>query len=62
MRSLFPVNKAIGNASTSRHSQSSFFIKSFFSEPRWLNSCFKLQKTIPDYFFIIMVIIKNLSI
>ena len=41
--------------------KSSFFIKIFFSEPQWLNSCLKLQKTIPDYFFtIITVIIEHL--
>ena len=29
----------------------SFFVKRFFSELWWLNSCLKLQKTIHDYYF-----------
>ena len=36
---------------SSRHSQSSFFVKRFFSEPQWLCSCLKWQKTILDYYF-----------
>ena len=36
---------------SSRNSQSSFFIKRFFSEPRWLYSCLKSQKIILDYYF-----------
>ena len=36
---------------SSIHSQSSFFVKRFFSELWRLNSCLKLQKTIPDYYF-----------
>ena len=27
------------------------FVKRFFSEPRWLYSCLKSQKTISDYYF-----------
>ena len=36
---------------SSRHSQSSFFVKRFFSVSHWLYSCLKSQKTIPDYYF-----------
>ena len=32
------------------HVLASFFVKSFFLEPRWLYSCLKPQKTIHDYF------------
>ena len=35
-----------------RKRKSSFFIKIFFLEPQCLNSCLKLQKTIPDYYFL----------
>ena len=33
------------------HWWSCFFVKSFFSEPWWLYSCLKSQKTIPGYYF-----------
>ena len=40
------------------------FVKRFFSEPRWLHSCLKSQKTISDYYFNsnIIIIIEHLFI
>ena len=43
--------KLIVTTNSFRHSQSSIFVKRFFSERQWLYSCLKSQKTIPDYYF-----------
>ena len=48
---LMPQDIHVPTSRGYRKRKSSFFIIIFFSEPQWLNSCLKLQKTIPDYFF-----------
>ena len=51
MNRMIPINLIVLMTISSKHSQSSFFVKRFFSKPWWLYSCLKSQKTIPGYYF-----------
>ena len=65
-KSLCASIKIVLMTNISMHSQSSSFVKRFFSELWWLYSCLKLQKTRPDYYFnnneLMIVIIEHLFI
>ena len=51
MSLMILINLIVLMTNSSRHSQSFFLVKRFFSEPRWVYSCLKSQKTISDYYF-----------